>query len=61
MKERMNLTVEDLSKKSEEELEELLKSMPDFEAPSDEILSTMDVGIYDEKGNLVGVRKGDDY
>ncbi len=61
MNNSMNFTAEDLSKMSEEELEALLKSMPKFEAPSDEVLATMDVGIYDEKGDLIGIKEGDDY
>ncbi len=48
-------------KMSEKELVDLLESMPKFERPSDEILATMDVGIYDGAGNLIGIKEGDDY
>ncbi|MCR5598360.1 MAG: hypothetical protein K6G19_09295 [Lachnospiraceae bacterium] len=27
----------------------------------DEILAAMDVGIYDDNGNLIGIKDGDDY
>ncbi len=40
---------------------DLLENMPKFERPSDEILVTMDVGIYDEAGNLIDIKEGDDY
>ncbi len=61
MNSSMNFTADDLARMSEDELEELLNSMPAFEAPSDQVLSTMDVGIYNENGDLVGVNEGDDY
>ena len=56
-----NYTAEELSNMSEKELEVLLDSMPGFETPSDEVLNTMDVGIYDKDGNLIGIKEGDDY
>lgn len=57
----MNFTADDLSKMSEDELEKLLNRMPKFEPATDEILASMDVGIYDKNGNLVGIKSGDDY
>ena len=39
--------------------ENLLNNMPAFQAPSDQLLAAMDVGIYDEKGELVGVKEGE--
>ena len=55
-----NITANNLAQMNEEELEELLKSMPKFEAPSDQVLSTMDVGIYDNNGDLIGIKEGHD-
>ncbi len=55
-----SITANDLAEMSEEELEELLMSMPKFEAPSDKVISTMDVGIYDKNGDLIGIKESYD-
>ncbi len=60
-KDCMDYTAADLEKMSEKELVDLLENMPKFERTSDEILVTMDVGIYDEAGNLIDIKEGDDY
>ena len=60
-KDWMEYTAADLEKMSEKELVDLLENMPKFERPSAEILATMDVGIYDDNGNRIGIKDGDDY
>ena len=56
-KDWMEYTAADLEKMSEKELVDLLENMPKFERTSDELLATMDVGKYDEAGNLIGIKE----
>lgn len=51
----MNYTADQLSAMSIEELEELYKSMKEpTQAQKELAWKNMDIGIYDEKGNLIG-------
>lgn len=47
-------TAEQLSKLSLEELEKLYRETPEPEVPTLKELENMNVGIYDEKGKLIG-------
>lgn len=46
--------VPDITKMTEEEIEEALSKMPKIEKFDMDILKKMDVGIYDEEGRLIG-------
>lgn len=46
--------VPDVTKMTEEEIEEALSKMPKIEKFDMDILKKMDVGIYDEEGRLIG-------
>jgi len=54
-------TAEQLGKLSLEELEKLMRETPEPKAPTLKELESMNVGIYDEKGKLIGDKEGDDY
>lgn len=54
-------TAEELSRMTSEELERLAMSVSNIELPSIEILRTMDVGVYDENGHLIGEKPGGEY
>ena len=54
-------TAEELSKMSTEELEKILKEMKLDRLPTLEELKSMNVGIYDEDGGLIGEKEGGEY
>ena len=57
----MPYTADDLRKMTSEDLERLALYVSDTELPYLTVLRTVDVGIYDKKGHLIGEKTGGEY
>ena len=47
-------TAQELQQMTPEELEKITSEMSGIDLPSIEVLKTMDVGLYDKNGRLIG-------
>ncbi len=53
-------TAEQLNKMSSEQCEKILRNMSDLKIPTLEELEQFNVGLYDNNGNLIGEKNGED-
>ncbi len=58
---RNMFTAEQLGRLTLEELEKIMRETPVPNTPTLKELESMNVGIYDENGKLIGDKEGDDY
>lgn len=54
-------TAQELQQMTPEELEKIASEMSGIDLPSIEVLKTMDVGLYDKNGRLIGEKSGGEY